>query len=306
MAPSSPSLKKFLYLSIAAAVVTIGLKSSAYLLTGSVGLLSDALESGINLIAAVVALSMITLAERPADEEHSYGHSKAEYFSSGVEGGLIVFAAASIVWIAVPRLIHPQALENINIGLLISVGGSLINLGVARVLLVAGRNNNSITLKADGMHLMTDVWTSAGVLIGITLVKITGLMVLDPLVALAVAANIVWTGYRLMHSSALGLLDTAIPQEERDQLKILLEKYRSQDIQYHSLLTRQSGQRKFIALHILVPGTWTVQQGHNALEKIESDIRNLFQGPVTVFTHLEPIKDPLSMEDIGIERVKRE
>jgi cation diffusion facilitator family transporter len=306
MAPSSPSLKKFLYLSIAAAVVTIGLKSSAYLLTGSVGLLSDALESGINLIAAVVALSMITLAERPADEEHSFGHSKAEYFSSGVEGGLIVFAAASIVWIAVPRLIHPQALENINIGLLISVGGSLINLGVARVLLVAGRNNNSITLTADGKHLMTDVWTSAGVLIGIALVKITGLMVLDPLVALVVAANIVWAGYRLMRSSALGLLDTAIPQEERDQLKKLLEKYRSQDIQYHSLLTRQSGQRKFVALHILVPGAWTVQKGHNALEKIESDIRNHFQGPVTVFTHLEPVKDPLSMDDIGIERVERE
>jgi cation diffusion facilitator family transporter len=306
MASSSPSLKKFLYLSIAAAVVTIGLKSSAYLLTGSVGLLSDALESGINLIAAVVALSMIILAERPADEEHSFGHSKAEYFSSGVEGGLIVFAAASIVWIAVPRLIHPQALENINIGLLISVGGSLINFGVARVLLAAGRNNNSITLKADGMHLMTDVWTSAGVLIGIALVKITGLIVFDPLVALAVASNIVWTGYRLMHSSVLGLLDTAIPQEERDQLKILLGKYQSQDIQYHSLLTRQSGQRKFIVLHILVPGTWTVQQGHNALEKIESDIRNHFQGPVTVFTHLEPVKDPLSMDDIGIERVERE
>jgi cation diffusion facilitator family transporter len=306
MAPSSPSLKKFLYLSIAAAVITIGLKSSAYLLTGSVGLLSDALESGVNLIAAVVALSMITLAETPADEEHSYGHSKAEYFSSGVEGGLIIFAAASIVWIAVPRLIHPQALENINIGLLISVGASLINLGVARVLLVAGRHSNSITLEADGKHLMTDVWTSAGVLIGIALVKITGLMVLDPLVALVVAANIVWAGYRLMRSSALGLLDTAIPQEERDQLKILLEKYRSQDIQYHSLLTRQSGQRKFVALHILVPGAWTVQKGHNALEKIESDIRNHFQGPVTVFTHLEPVKDPLSMDDIGIERVERE
>ena len=305
MAPSSPSLKKFLYLSIAAAIVTIGLKSGAYLLTGSVGLLSDALESGVNLIAAVVALSMITLAERPPDEEHSFGHSKAEYFSSGVEGGLIVFAAVSIVWTAAPRLIHPQELENINIGLLISVGASLINLGVARVLLVAGRDNDSITLKADGRHLMTDVWTSAGVLIGIALVKVTGWVVLDPLVALAVAANIVWTGYRLMHGSALGLLDMAIPQEERDQLKILLENYQSQDIQYHSLLTRQSGQRKFIALHILVPGTWTVQQGHNALEKIESDIRNHFQGPVTVFTHLEPVKDPLSMDDIGIERIER-
>jgi cation diffusion facilitator family transporter len=300
---ASPSLKKFLYLSIAAAVVTIGLKSGAYLLTGSVGLLSDALESGVNLVAAIVALGMITLAERPADEEHSFGHTKAEYFSSGVEGGLIVLAAASIVWTAVPRLIHPQALENVNIGLLISVGASLINFGVARVLLVAGRKNNSITLQADGKHLMTDVWTSGGVLIGIALVKITGWLLLDSLVALAVAANIVWTGYRLMHSSALGLLDTAIPQQERDQLKTHLEKYRLQDIQYHSLLTRQSGQRKFIAVHILVPGSWSVKQGHDILEVIERDIQNLFQGPVTVFTHLEPIEDPISMDDIGIERV---
>ena len=306
MAPSSPSLKKFLYLSIAAAVATIALKASAYLLTGSVGLLSDALESGVNLIAAVVALSMITLAEKPADEEHSFGHSKAEYFSSGVEGGLIIFAAASIFWTAVPRLLHPQELENINIGLLISVGASLINFGVARVLLAAGRNHDSITLNADGKHLMTDVRTSAGVLIGIALVKITGWMVLDPLVALAVASNIVWTGYRLMYGAAQGLLDTAIPQEERDQLKILLEKYQSQDIQYHSLLTRQSGQRKFISLHILVPDAWTVQRGHNALEKIESDIRNHFHGPVTVFTHLEPVSDSLSMDDIGIERVESE
>jgi len=301
---ATPSLKKFLYLSIAAAVVTIGLKSGAYLLTGSVGLLSDALESGVNLVAAIVALGMITLAERPADEEHSFGHTKAEYFSSGVEGGLIVLAAASIVWTAIPRLIHPQAIENVNIGLLISVGASLINFGVARVLLVAGRKNNSITLQADGKHLMTDVWTSGGVLIGIALVKITGWLLLDSLVALAVAANIVWTGYRLMHSSALGLLDTAIPQQERDQLKTHLEKYRLQDIQYHSLLTRQSGQRKFIAVHILVPGSWSVKQGHDALEVIERDIRNLFQGPVTVFTHLEPIEDPLSMDDIGIERVQ--
>ncbi len=303
---ATPSLKKFLYLSIAAAVVTIGLKSFAYLLTGSVGLLSDALESGVNLIAAIVALAMITLAERPADDEHSFGHTKAEYFSSGVEGGLIVLAAASIIWTAIPRLIHPSELQNINVGLLISVGASLINFGVARVLMVAGRKNNSITLVADGKHLMTDVWTSAGVLVGIALVKITGWLLLDSLVALAVAVNIVWTGYRLMHSSALGLLDTAIDQKERDELKKLLDSYQSQSIHYHSLLTRQSGQRKFVTLHILVPGIWSVQQGHDALEKIEKDIRNLFQGMVTVFTHLEPVEDPLSMDDIGIERIERE
>lgn len=299
---ASTSLKKFLLLSIAAAVVTIGLKTGAYLITGSVGLLSDALESGVNLIAAIVALAMITLAERPADEEHSFGHTKAEYFSSGVEGGLIVLAAASIMWTAIPRLIHPQPLENVNIGLLISVGASLVNLVVARVLLTSGKKNNSITLQADGHHLMTDVWTSAGVLIGIGLVKITGWLMLDSLVALAVSVNIIWTGYRLMRGSALGLLDTAIPQSDRDKINAILENYRNEDISYHSLLTRQSGQRKFIAVHILVPGNWTVKRGHDSLEKIEDEIRTKLGEYVTVFTHLEPVEDPLSMDDIGIDR----
>jgi cation diffusion facilitator family transporter len=296
------SLRKFAYLSIAAAVATISLKLLAYFLTNSVGLLSDALESCVNLIAAVVALFMIMLAEKPADEEHAFGHNKAEYFSSAIEGGLIVLAAFSIIWATVPRLINPVPLDNVGIGLLIAVGASGINLVVSIVLLKSGRKNNSIILEADGKHLMTDVYTSAGVLIGIGLVKVSGWLVLDGIVAIAVALNILWTGYQLMRRSALGLLDSGIP--EVDRLKIIqsLELLKQQNLDYHSLLTRQAGQRKFVALHVLMPGEWTIQEGHNKIEKIERDIRDLFDSPVTVFTHLEPIEDPLSMNDIGIDR----
>ena len=296
------SLKKFAYLSIAAAVATISLKMLAYFLTNSVGLLSDALESCVNLIAAIVALFMIILAEKPADEEHAFGHHKAEYFSSAIEGGLIVLAAFSIIWSAIPRLIHPVALENVGIGLLIAVGASGINLAVALVLLKNGRKSNSIILEADGKHLMTDVYTSAGVLIGIGLVKVSGWLILDAVVAIGVAINILWTGYQLMRRSALGLLDSAIPEVDRLKITKALEPLKQQDIDYHSLLTRQAGQRKFISLHVLMPGSWTIQEGHDLIEKIEKDIRDLFDSPVTVFTHLEPIEDPLSMNDIGIDR----
>jgi cation diffusion facilitator family transporter len=296
------SLKKFIYLAIAAAAATISLKFAAYFLTGSVGLFSDALESCVNLVAAVVALLMITLAEKPADEEHAFGHHKAEYFSSAIEGGLIVLAAFSIIWSAIPRILNPQPLENVGIGLLVAVGASGINLAVGMILIKNGRKNHSITLEADGKHLMTDVYTSVGVLIGIGLVKLSGWLVLDGIVAVGVALNILWTGYQLMRRSALGLLDSGIPESERDLIIKTLEPLKLQDMDYHSLLTRQAGQRKFIALHILAPGKWTIQEGHNLVEKVESDIRNLFNSPVTVFTHLEPIEDPVSMEDIGIDR----
>ena len=296
------SLKKFVYLSIAAAIATIGLKLLAYSLTGSVGLFSDALESCVNLIAAVVALFMITLAEKPADEEHAFGHHKAEYFSSAVEGGLIVLAAFSIIWSAIPRLIHPQPLENVGIGLLVAVGASGINLAVGLILVKNGRKNHSITLEADGKHLMTDVYTSIGVLIGIGLVTISGWLILDALVAIGVAINILWTGYQLMRRSALGLLDTGIPETERSKILSALADLKPLGLEYHSLLTRQAGQRKFIAVHILMPGHLTIQEGHNMVEKVEKDIRGLFDSPVTVFTHLEPIEDPLSMDDIGIDR----
>jgi cation diffusion facilitator family transporter len=296
------SLKKFIYLSILAAVMTISLKGMAYLLTGSVGLLSDALESCVNLIAALVALVVLAIAERPADAEHAFGHSKAEYFSSAIEGGLIVLAACSIVWSAWPRLLDPQPLENVGFGLAISLAASLINLGVSLVLLREGKKSQSITLTADGKHLMTDVWTSVGVLAAIGMVKLTGWLILDPIIAMLVALNIVWTGYRLMHQSARGLIDTAIPNEERRQIELIFDHYRETGIEFHSLMTRQAGQRKFVSVHILVPGEWTVQRGHDLLEIIEKKVRDHFPMPVTVFTHLEPVEDPISHNDIGIDR----
>jgi cation diffusion facilitator family transporter len=295
-------LKKFIYLSIVAALATILLKFLAYYLTNSVGLLSDALESCVNLAAAVIALIMITIAEKPADEKHAFGHSKAEYFSSAIEGGLIMLAAFSIIWSALPRVIHPEPIENVDIGLLIAVGASGINLVVALVLLKNGRKNQSITLEADGKHLMTDVYTSAGVLIGIALVKLTGWLILDGVIAIGVALNILYTGYQLIHRSASGLLDSGINEPDRFKIIGVLEQLKSENLEYHSLLTRQAGQRKFVELHVLVPGQWTVKEGHDLAEKIEKDIRDLFDTPVTVFTHIEPIEDPVSMHDIGIDR----
>jgi cation diffusion facilitator family transporter len=245
---------------------------------------------------------MITIAEKPADDDHAFGHNKAEYFSSAIEGGMIVLAAFSIIWTAIPRVIHPQPLENMGIGLLVALGASGINLVVALVLLKNGKKYNSITLDADGKHLMTDVYTSAGVLLGILAVKLSGWMVLDGIVAIGVAFNIIWAGYQLIRRSAMGLLDSGISKEERLKIFRLLETFKSQNIEFHSLMTRQSGQRKFIALHILVPGQWTVRKGHNTVEKIEKNIRDVFDGPVTVFTHLEPKEDTVSMDDIGLDR----
>jgi cation diffusion facilitator family transporter len=296
-------LRKFVYLSIAAAVATITIKLTAYFLTNSVGLLSDGLESCVNLVAAVVALIMINLSEKPADEEHAFGHNKAEYFSSAVEGGLIVVAAFSIIWSAVPRLSHPQPVENIGIGLLIAIGASLINLVVALILIRNGKKHRSITLEADGKHLMTDVVTSAGVLIGVGMVRLTGWLILDALVAIAVALNIIWTGYQLMKRSAMGLLDTVIPEEEEKMITGILDKYRERQGDFHSLRTRQAGRRKFISFHLLAPKGWSIQEGHDLSEKIETEIRNLFPDtPTTIFTHLEPIDDPSSFEDMGIDR----
>ncbi|MCS6827532.1 MAG: cation diffusion facilitator family transporter [Caldilinea sp.] len=302
LSTSSPSLRRYIHLSIAAAILTISLKGLAYYLTGSVGLLSDALESLVNLAAALLALLLLTIAERPPDEEHAYGHSKAEYFSSAAEGALILLAAYSITATAIQRILEPQPLENIGVGLIISVIASAINFGVARVLMQAGRRHNSITLEADAQHLMTDVWTSAGVVIGVIAVALTGWLILDPLIALVVAANILWSGIQLMRRSALGLLDSAIPQEERRQVAEILDRYAPQGVQYHSLRTRQAGQRRFISVHVLVPGKWTVQRGHNLLEEIERDVRNALPGPTTILTHLEPVEDPVSMEDIEIDR----
>jgi cation diffusion facilitator family transporter len=294
-------LTRFAWLSIGAAILTITLKSTAYLLTGSVGLLSDALESLVNLIGALVALAMLTVAARPADEDHAYGHGKAEYFSSGVEGTLILIAAVSIIVAAIPRLIAPRPLEQIGLGLGVSVAASLINLIVAVILLQAGKRHNSITLEANARHLLTDVWTSAGVLIGVGAVALTGWQRLDPLVAFVVAANIIWSGVRIVRKSALGLMDTALSNKEQDLVRNALEPYMKSGVQYHALRTRQSGARQFVSLHVIVPGKWTVQRGHQLLESIEADIRRALPN-VTVFTHLESLNDPASWEDTNLDR----
>jgi cation diffusion facilitator family transporter len=296
-------LTRFAWLSISAAVITIALKTAAYLLTGSVGLLSDALESIVNLVGAMMALAMLTIAARPADEDHAYGHSKAEYFSSGVEGALILIAAISIVITAIPRLIDPKPLEQVGLGLGVSVAASLINLVIARILLQAGKRYNSITLEADAQHLMTDVWTSVGVLAGVGLVSLTGWERLDPIVAFIVAANIIWSGVRIVRMSALGLMDTALPIKEQAILKSILEKYTQKGVEYHALRSRQSGSRQFVSFHVLVPGKWTVQRGHRLLENIEADIRHAIPN-VTVFTHLESLNDPASWDDTNLDRVE--
>ncbi len=295
------SLTRFAWLSIAAAVVTIAMKAGAYFLTGSVGLLSDALESLVNLAAALMALGMLTIAARPPDEEHAYGHNKAEYFSSGVEGALILLAAASIGYTAIDRLFHPQPIEQVGLGLIISVLASLVNFGVARVLFNAGKRYKSITLEADAKHLMTDVWTSGGVLVGVGAVALTNFQWLDPVIALVVAANIIWSGVQLVRQSALGLLDTAWPADERTVVTQILDSYSTQKVKYHSLRTRQAGARRFMSVHILVPGAWTVQRGHNLLEEIEAKIRQTTP-EVTVLTHLEPLEDPVSFEDRNLDR----
>ena len=295
------SLTRFAWLSIAAAVITITLKAFAYALTGSVGLLSDMLESFVNLVGALMALAMLTIAARPPDEDHAFGHSKAEYFSSGLEGMLILLAAFSIGIAAIPRLITPKPLDQIGLGLGVSVAASLVNLLVARVLLRAGKRYHSITLEADAQHLMTDVWTSAGVLIGVGAVAVTGWERLDPIVAVLVACNIIWSGVRIVRKSASGLMDTALSLEEQNTLQRILESYGRNGIEYHAVRTRQSGTRRFISLHVLVPEMWTVQRGHRLLENIEAEIRHALPN-ATVFTHLESIGDSASWEDMNLDR----
>lgn len=295
------SLSSFTWLSILAAIVTITLKGIAYFLTGSVGLLSDALESVVNLLAAIMALFMLKIAEKPPDNDHLYGHTKAEYFSSTVEGILILIAAASIGITSIDRLLHPKPIEQVSLGLAISVIASLINLGVAVKLLKVGKERRSILLEADGHHLMTDVWTSVGVIVGVAVVSITNIQILDPIIALLVAGNIIFTGISIMKQSTLGLMDTALPEQDLQKVREILAKYQKQGVAYHGLMSRRSATRSFVSIHILVPGNWTVQRGHNLLEEIELAICKKIS-KTTVFTHLEPIEDPKSQEDIAIDR----
>jgi cation diffusion facilitator family transporter len=296
------TLQGYAWLSVGAAVATIVLKTLAWYVTGSVGLLSDALESLINLAAALLLLSMLRLAAAPPDELHPYGRFKAEYFASGIEGALIVIAAASIVYAAAPRLFAPQPLDAPGLGIALSALATAINLGVALKLISVGRRLHSIGLEADGHHLMTDVWTSVGVVAGVALVAATGWLILDPLIALAVAIQIVWTGAVLMRRSFAGLLDAAIPAAERADIEKIFAEYRPRyGVEFHALLTRQAGARRFISFHLLVPDAWPVDRAHQLSEEIEERIRSLVPNAITI-THIEPISHPSSYDDIKLER----
>ncbi len=283
-------------LSLATSIVVIGLKFSAYLLTGSVGLLSDAVESVVNIVAALVALLVLAYSAAKPDAEHNFGHEKAEYFSSGIEGTLIFVAAGAIVWTAIPRLFAPQPLEQLGLGIALSVLASIANAGCAWIMLRAAREHRSITLEADARHLLTDVWTTAGVLIGVILVKVTGWLVLDPMIAIVVAIQILWTGWGLIARSFQGLMDRAIPDEDRAAIVEVLETLRHQGGDYHALRTRVAGAKSFVDVHILVPGKMSVQAGHDLVEKLEGEIRQRLPH-VEVLTHLEPLEDPKSWDD---------
>jgi cation diffusion facilitator family transporter len=294
-------LERLIWLSIAAAIATISLKTFAWLLTSSVGLLSDAAESVVNLVAAVFALIVVRWAARPADEEHAYGHEKADYLSAGVEGSLIFVAAVTIAYAAIGRLLHPQPLKHVGVGLVVSVVASLLNFAVARVLIRVGHEERSIVLEADGRHLMTDVWTSVGVVVGVAAVAITGVERLDPIIALVVAANIIATAVSLVRRFVGGLMDRAISESDRERVNDVIDRFTSDEVHFHALRTRRAGRRSFVSVHVLVPGAWTVQRGHDLAEELEESLRGALEH-ATVFTHLEPAEDPKSFDDTGLDR----
>jgi cation diffusion facilitator family transporter len=297
----SVPLTRFAWLAVAAAVATIALKTLAWVLTGSVGLLSDALESVVNLVAAVLALVALRWAAKPPDEEHAYGHAKAEYVSAGVEGAAIFVAALSIGWVAVDRLLDPMPLEGVGVGLAVALGASLVNLAVGGVLLRTGRRRRSIALEADGRHLLTDVWTSVGVVVAVGAVALTGWGWLDPVIALAVAANILVAGAGLVRRSTGGLMDRRLPAADLDAIDQVLHRAREDRIRFHALRTRRAGRLSFLSVHVLVPGAWTVQRGHDLLEQIEAELRAAVP-QLVVFTHLEPLEDPSSFADTVLDR----
>ena len=285
----------YAWLSVATSIVTITLKFLAYYYTGSVGLLSDAVEAFVNIAAALIALGVLTYSAAKPDREHNFGHEKAEYFSSGIEGALIFVAAGAIVWAAIPRLLAPQPIEHLGVGIALSVAAALANLACAWVMLRAARVHRSITLEADARHLLTDVWTTAGVVIGVILVHFTGWLRLDPLIAIAVAIQIVWTGWTLMARSFQGLMDRAIPDEDRAIIVAVLETLHDRGCDYHALRTRMAASKSFVDVHILVPGKMSVQQGHDLVEKLENEIHSKLPH-VEVLTHLEPLEDPKSWD----------
>jgi cation diffusion facilitator family transporter len=294
-----PRLKYPILLSVAAAVLTIGLKASAYLLTGSVGLLSDALESAVNLVAAVTAYLSLLYAARPVDRSHTYGHEKIEFFSSGLEGVLILVTALGIAWYAVARLRAPQPLETLGLGLVLALAAALVNGGVGFLLVRLGRRQRSIVLEADGRHLLTDTLTGCGVVAGLGLVVLTGLDVLDPLVALAVAGVILWTGVDLVRRSFNGLMDHALPPAELAAARAAIEAHLGPGMDYHALRTRQAGARRFIDFHLLVPGAFTVARAHALTGAIEEAVGAALPG-VEVTVHVEPIEERAAWEDSAL------
>ncbi|MCA9796658.1 MAG: cation transporter [Candidatus Eremiobacteraeota bacterium] len=295
-------LSRYALLSLVVALITLAMKAFASQLTGSVGLLSDALESVANLATAAVAFFSLRFAAQPPDEEHEYGHGKIEYFSGGFEGAVILFASLGIMASAVDRALNPQELTDLNEGLLVSLGAAGLNGATAYVLWRAGKTHRSLTLEGEAHHLATDLWTTVGVLVALVGVMATGWLWLDPLVACLVGLNVLRTGVLLLRKAAEGLLDASLPADERDRLTAILDGYRQSDgVDFHAVRTRRAGARSFISFHVLVPGQWSVQQGHQLLERIESDIRQAVEGS-TIFTHLEPLEDPCSFADQTLDR----
>ncbi|HUP98166.1 MAG TPA: cation diffusion facilitator family transporter [Usitatibacter sp.] len=286
----------YAWLSVATSIVTISLKFAAYYLTGSVGLLSDAVEAVVNIAAALIAVIVLAYSAAAPDHEHNFGHEKAQYFSSGIEGALIFVAAGAIIWTAVPRLFHPQPLEQVWTGLVLSIIASIANAWCAWMMLGAARAHRSITLEADAKHLLTDVWTTAGVVIAVLVVQWTGWLRLDPIIAVVVAIQIIWTGWRLMGRSFQGLMDRAIPDADRAVIIEILETLKARGCDYHALRTREAGAKSFVDVHVLVPGRMSVQHGHDLVEKLENDIQARLPH-VEVLTHLEPLEDPKSWDD---------
>ena len=298
---SRDGLTRYAWLSIVTALAIILLKVVAYLLTGSIGFLSDALESAANIIAAVITLIALIVAAKPPDKEHAFGHSKSEYLSSGIEGALILIAALVIIYQAILRLITPQPLEQVGLGMLVSAVAALINFATARILLRAGELHRSAALTADAHHLLTVVWTTVGVILGVGLAGLTGLVWLDPVIALIVAGRILFTGISIVRMSANGLMDAALPAGEVERAEDILNRHSRDGVQYHALRTRQAGSQRFLSVHIQVPGEWSVQRGHELLEEIERELRNDLN-PISVITHLEPAEDPVSMKDAMLNR----
>ena len=295
-------LTRLIALSIAVAILTIALKTTAWLITGSVGLLSDAAESLVNLVAAVFAFGALRWAAQPPDEEHAYGHEKADYLSAGVEGALILVAAITIAITAIERLVNPRPVDGAAVGIVVNAVATAINLALARVLIRAGREHRSLLVEADGRHLMADVWTSLGVIAGVAAVALTDIDVIDPLIALVVAANILVTGASMVKRSTNGLMDRALEPEEIEQIEAVLTEFSSREtVRFHALRSRRAGRRAFVSVHVLVPGEWSVSDGHDLVERVEARVRAEL-GHASVFTHLEPLEDPRSFADAQLDR----